>query len=195
MKVTKKSSSALRTTEESEHEEQGDSPIPNTPPKLEQTADEKSFCLDKCDFVKFAEAFGLSDHDAAVGFLEGVAKVIRPQGLNVDTANRLLAILHDISPRDPIEGMIATQMIAVNHAAMIMTQRVVTSDDSFLQAELAVNLACKLQRTLVALVEALHRYRSGGQQRVVVEHVHVNEGGQAVVGTIQSKGGGGEHAK
>ncbi len=90
--------------------------------------------------------------------------------------------------------MIATQMLGVNHAAMLMTRRIVTSDDSIVQTEVAVNLACKLQRTLVALVEALHRYRSGGQQRVVVEHVHVNEGGQAVVGTIQSKGGGGEHA-
>ena len=193
--MTKKSNSALRSTEESEREEQGDSPIPNTPPKLEQTADEKSFCLDKGDFVKFAEAFGLSDHDAATGFLEGVAKVLHPQGLNVDTANRLLAILHDIKPRDPIEGMIATQMLGVNHVAMLMTRRIVTSDDSILQTEVAVNLACKLQRTLVALVEALHRYRSGGQQKVVVEHVHVNEGGQAVVGTVQSKGGGGEHSK
>ena len=165
--MIKKSNSALRSTEESEREEQGDSPNLSTPPKLEETADGKSFCLDKCDFVKFAEAFGLSDHDAAAGFLEGVAKVFCPQGLNVDTANRLLAILHDIKPGDPIEGMIATQMIAVNHVAMIMTRRIVTSDDSFLQTELAVNLACKLQRTLVALVEALHRYRSGGQQRVV----------------------------
>ena len=190
--MIEKSSSALRSTEESENEEQGDSPISNGPPKLEQTASRTNFCLDERDFFKFAEAFGCSDHDAAAGFLEGVAKVFCPEGVNVDTANRLLAVLHDIKPRDPIEGMIATQMIAVNHAAMIMTRRIVTSDDSFLQTELAVNLACKLQRTLVALVEAQHRYRSGGQQRVVVEHVHVNEGGQAIVGTIQRKGGGGD---
>lgn len=187
----KKSNSALRAAAESEHEVQGGSPITDAPPKLEQTSGETGFVLDERDFAKFAKTFGLSDHDAAVGLLEGVAKVFRPQGVNVDTANRLLAILHDIKPGDPIEGMIATQMIAVNHAAMLMTRRIVTSDDSFLQTELAVNLACKLQRTLVALVEALHRYRSGGQQRVVVEHVHVNEGGQAVVGTVQSKGGGG----
>jgi len=100
--------------------------------------------MDKPDFAKFAEAFGLSDHDATAGFLEGVAKVLRPQGLNADTANRLLAIVHDIEPRDPIEGMIGTQMIAVNHVAMIMTRRIVTSDDSFLQTEIAVNLACKV---------------------------------------------------
>ena len=187
--MTKKRSSALPSTEESEREEQGDSPISIGPPKLEQTSSETGLSLDERDSVKFAEAFGLSDFDAAIGLLEGVAKVFHPQGVNVDTANRLLAILHDIKPRDPIEGMIATQILGVNHAAMLMTRRIVTSDGSIVQTEVAVNLACKLQRTLVALVEALHRYRSGGQQRVVVEHVHVNEGGQAVVGTIQSKGG------
>jgi len=78
--VIKKSNSALRSTEESEREEQGDSLIPNTPPKLEQTSSKTGFCMDKRDFVKFAEAFGLSDHDAAVGLLESVGKVFRPQG-------------------------------------------------------------------------------------------------------------------
>jgi hypothetical protein len=33
-------------------------------------------------------------------------------------------------------------------------------------------------------VEALHRYRGKGQQKVTVEHVHVNAGGQAIVGTV-----------
>ena len=188
--MTKKSNSALRSTEESEHEEQSASPIPNTPPRLEQTSSERNYSLDERDFIKVAEAFGLRDFDAAIGLLEGVAKVFRPQGLNVDTANRLLAILHDTGPRDPIEGMIVTQMIAVNHAAMTMARRITDSENSVLETEVATNLATKLQRTFVALVEALHRYRSAGKQTVVVEHVHVHKGGQAVVGNVHSKGGG-----
>ena len=35
--------------------------------------------------------------------------------------------------------------------------------------------------------------RGKGQQKVTVEHVHVHAGGQAVVGTIEQKGGGGQH--
>ena len=193
--MTEKSSSALRSTEESEREEQGDSPIPNTPPKLEQTSSERNFSLDERDFVKVAEAFGLSDFDAAVGLLEGLMKVLQPTGSRVIVANRLLAMLHEIKPRDPIESMMVTQIMAANYAAMTMARRITDSESTVLETEVATNLTTKLQRTLVALVEALHRYRSGGQQRVVVEHVHVNEGGQAVVGTIQRKGGGGEHAK
>jgi hypothetical protein len=45
---------------------------------------------------------------------------------------------------------------------------------------------------LPAQVEALKRYRTGGQQKVTVEHVTVNEGGQAIVGNVTHKGGGGD---
>ena len=38
------------------------------------------------------------------------------------------------------------------------------------------------------LVEALNRYRGKGQQHVRVEHVHVNQGGQAIVGAVQGGG-------
>ncbi len=37
-------------------------------------------------------------------------------------------------------------------------------------------------------VEALRRLRNGGSQIVRVEHVHVNEGGQAVTGNVKSSG-------
>ena len=33
-------------------------------------------------------------------------------------------------------------------------------------------------------LESLKRYRTGGEQKVVVQHVNVNEGGQAIVGTV-----------
>ena len=34
-------------------------------------------------------------------------------------------------------------------------------------------------------VELLRRLRNGGQQFVRVEHVHINEGGQAVIGNVK----------
>jgi hypothetical protein len=46
-------------------------------------------------------------------------------------------------------------------------------------AERALN---KLARTFK--IEALKRYRSGGEQKVTVEHVHVHKGGQAIVGYV-----------
>lgn len=54
-------------------------------------------------------------------------------------------------------------------------------------AERALN---KLARTFTSQVEALNRHRGKGQQKVTVEHVHVHSGGQAVVGVVETPGGG-----
>ena len=45
--------------------------------------------------------------------------------------------------------------------------------------------ANKLSRTYGALLDALNRHRGKGQQKVTVEHVHVDSGGQAIVGTVE----------
>jgi hypothetical protein len=50
--------------------------------------------------------------------------------------------------------------------------------------------ANKLSRTYAVLLDALNRPRGkGGQQKVTVEHVHVHEGAQAIVGNVESRGG------
>ncbi len=53
-----------------------------------------------------------------------------------------------------------------------------------------LNQANKLSRTYATLLEALNRHRGKGQQKVTVEHVHVHEGGQAIVGNVETPGGG-----
>jgi hypothetical protein len=39
-------------------------------------------------------------------------------------------------------------------------------------------------------MEALKRYRTGGEQKVTVQHVSVSEGGQAIVGNVTPPAGG-----
>ena len=55
---------------------------------------------------------------------------------------------------------------------------------------LNLSQANRLSRTYTTLLEALNRHRGKGQQKVTVEHVHVHAGGQAVVGTVETQGGG-----
>jgi hypothetical protein len=94
--------------------------------------------------------------------------------------NFMLSVVKSIEPRDQLEAMLAAQMAATHNAVMTFARRLnhvenIPQQDS---AERAYN---KLARTYVAQVDALKRYRSAGQQTVRVEHVTVNEGGQAVV--------------
>jgi hypothetical protein len=39
-------------------------------------------------------------------------------------------------------------------------------------------------------MEALNRHRGKGQQKMTVEHVHVHDGGQAIVGFVSQGGEG-----
>jgi len=72
---------------------------------------------------------------------------------------------------------------------MTFAQRLAHAD-TIQQRDSAERALNKLARTFAAQLEALKRYRTGGEQRVTVEHVTVNDGGQAIVGNIARRGGG-----
>jgi hypothetical protein len=101
------------------------------------------------------------------------------------------AALVGIEPRDELEGMMAAQLIAAHNAGMECYRRAMISGQSFEGRRENLNQANKLSRTYTSLIEALNRHRGKGQQKVTVEHVHVHAGGQAVVGTVETPGGGG----
>jgi hypothetical protein len=79
--------------------------------------------------------------------------------------------------------MLAAQMAAVHMASMTFARRLAQVEDIPRQdsAERAFN---KLTRTFATQMEALKRYRTGGEQKVTVQHVSVSEGGQAIVGNV-----------
>lgn len=57
---------------------------------------------------------------------------------------------------------------------------------------LKASAAARLMRAYATQVETLRRLRNGGSQVVRVEHVHVNDGGQALIGNVRKQGGSGE---
>ena len=101
-----------------------------------------------------------------------------------------LAALVGIAPRDELEGMLAAQLIASHNAAMECYRRAMIGEQTFEARRENLNQANKLSRTYATLLEALNRHRGKGQQKVTVEHVHVHAGGQAVVGMVETPGGG-----
>ncbi len=101
-----------------------------------------------------------------------------------------LSGLIGIKPQDELEGMIAAQLIACHSASMECYRRAMIREQTFDGRRENLNQANKLSRTYATLLEALNRHRGKGQQKVTVEHVHVHEGGQAIVGNVETKGGG-----
>lgn len=100
-------------------------------------------------------------------------------------------VLIGIAPRDELEGMIAAQLVACHNASMECYRRAMIGEQSFEGRRENLSQANKLSRTYAALLESLNRHRGKGMQKVTVEHVHVHDGGQAVVGTVEAPGGGG----
>ena len=103
--------------------------------------------------------------------------------------NFMLAVIKGIEPQDQIESMLAAQMAAVHMATMTFARRL-AHVETLPQQDSAERAFNKLARTFTAQIEALKRYRTGGEQRMTVEHVHVHQGGQAIVGTVNQGGRG-----
>jgi hypothetical protein len=101
-----------------------------------------------------------------------------------------VAALIGIGPKDELEGMMAAQMIAAHNAAMECHRRAMLGEQTFEGRRENLNQANKLSRTYAVLLDALNHHRGKGQQKVTVEHVHVHSGGQAVVGMVETPGGG-----
>jgi hypothetical protein len=95
-----------------------------------------------------------------------------------------------IHPRDELEGMMAAQLIAAHSAAMECYRRAMIGEQTFEGRRENLNQANKLSRSFAALLDTLNRHRGKGQQKVTVEHVHVHSGGQAIVGAVETPGGG-----
>jgi hypothetical protein len=136
------------------------------------------------------EALGTADQHFLVGLIGQLANTAT-QGPTLDdrALNFMLAMVKGIQPRDQVEAMLAAQMAAVHNATMTFARRL-NDVENIAQQDSAERAFNKLARTFAAQVEALKRYRAGGQQKVTVEHVNVHAGGKAIVGAIQAPGGG-----
>jgi hypothetical protein len=101
----------------------------------------------------------------------------------------VVAALVGIKPADELEAMLCVQMIACHSAAMQSFGLAASPGQTFEGVREFLTQANKLSRTYATLVEALNRHRGKGVQKVTVEHVHVHEGGQAIVGNVEHPGG------
>lgn len=103
----------------------------------------------------------------------------------------MLTVIDDLRPKDAVERMLAVQM-AATHVATIRSARWLANADTIPQVQAHYTGFNKLARTFAAQVEALRKHRTGGEQRVTVQHINVSDGGQAVVGNISTGGRGGD---
>ena len=140
----------------------------------------------EADVIRQLDAFGSTSVDFVQERMrELIALASRrgsPQAIE-QTLNAALALVDGIQPENETEALLATQMAATHETAMRMLKRAAEVSDPRLVQECGT-LATKMLRTYAVQMETLSKVRRKGEQKVRVEHVHVHEGGQAIVGNV-----------
>ena len=134
------------------------------------------------NFRLLSEAFGSQDPDLVYGLFMQLAHA-STRFHDGEGINSILAAIRNIHPRDANEAMLEGQIAAVNMILMNYIDELARLRGTP-QQEMAERAVNKLARTFATLVGALKHYRSGGEQKLTVRHVSVNDGGQAIVGTV-----------
>jgi hypothetical protein len=139
--------------------------------------------------AQFVAAFGTSSEKVVNVELERIASALRRNG-KIDPAemDAVIAIVSGQRPKNELEAMVICQM-AVTHVLTMRSFGNLNRSDSIQQQDSNALTVARLTKAFASQMDALAKLRRGGEQRVVVEHVHVYPGGQAIVGTITHTGG------
>ena len=148
--------------------------------KLEGRADLSGSASGSFTYAQLAGACHALDHNAQPD-----------QGSRDVKRIAVRAFLKEVAPRDPLEGMLAAQLLGLHEAAMECLRRGAMAQQTFEGRQANLGQANKLTRSFAALAETLDRHRGKGQPQVVrVERVTVEAGGRAIVGAVAQGGGG-----
>lgn len=138
--------------------------------------------------LKILDTFVVADQDASELLMLQLAKLEEHSVREGDLrpTNGALALVHALKPKDAVESMLASQMTGTHMLAMECLRRANHPDQTFVGRDVNLRHAERLMRIYSQQVDTLNKHRGKGQQKVTVEHVTVNEGGQAVVGNVES---------
>jgi hypothetical protein len=105
--------------------------------------------------------------------------------------NLIANALNALRPQDEFEGMLISRLVALHFQIMKFMKTTILENQTTQGVDLNVNRVAKLTRLYNESFETLMRYRRKGEQRVIVQHVNVEGGAQAIVNNGNMVGGGG----
>ena len=130
---------------------------------------------------------GTRNDEVAIRIIDQVGRSLvlpRPEGVDA-TLIQAISTIAEMAPQNITEALLATQMIATHEAALKFVAYATRDNQTFEGCDANVLRATRLMRVFNEQLEAMQRLKGkAGQQKVTVEHVHVHEGGQAIVGAV-----------
>ncbi len=140
-----------------------------------KTREQKNKIMDE-----FYSAFGVRNLSIVDVLLHHSAMVIKTSNDDFSDNNLNFAhsFLREIKPQNPLEAMLAIQMLGTHTLSCKMLANANLSNQTFEGVSENINRATKLTRTFISQMEALKKHRSKGDQKITVEHINVNDGGK-----------------
>lgn len=137
------------------------------------------------DCQALLNAIGATDPDFAKGLYGQLARASARGADKIDGEGLLFthAVIQGLKPRDEAAAMLLAQMAAVHAAEIKLTGQLARAED-LSRRDSAIRGISLLARIYIAQLEALTRYRAGAEQGLNVQNLSVNEGDQAIVGTV-----------
>ena len=127
-----------------------------------------------------------------------------PDMISIDSSKQRLELLMDanvvapgldaaesINAGNSLEKMLAHQMVLCHSAAFRTISKANNQMDTVESARL-LNAGTRLMKTFQEGLQTLHKIRNGNRQTMIVQHVNVSDGGQAVVAGEVGRAGKGE---
>lgn len=166
--------------------------------KINQTKIEKELAVKSITIegkeCKSSEAFlyelgkitGITNQDLLFALIENSALPTTDASLSIENQiNVVLQSLSELQPKDATETMLCLQLVALHLQGMRSLKKAGDSDFQP-QIQTYMTAATKLIRLQHETLDTLNRYRRKGDQHLVVQHVNVNEGANAIVGQVNT---------
>jgi len=165
-------------------------PLPSRVSRVERDSGQLAVAIEP---ATLCNVFGVADPSVATRLLSQLLSVVQPdphKPIDVATIDHVLTLIEGIRPADTLEAMTATMLIGAQHAALDSLRRASHPGQTPAGRQIYTALSLKAMRTFALLLDALNHGRGKGvTQQIIVKHVTVKEGAQAVIGAIGARTG------
>lgn len=132
------------------------------------------------------ELSGSSHEELCIAVIQSAYEAF-PKNVSKDLATTIVTqMMQEMAPKDPMEAMLCAQIIGLDAQGMQYLARAESDGNWLCHTEAAINMGIKLLRLKNETIETLMRYRKKGEQRVVVQHINVNDDAKAIIGDINT---------
>lgn len=152
---------------------------------------EKEVAIDLYD-ARMLNTTGAANSTVGMQLFNNLAQAMLPANASVEQISNQMGtvaqLMQAFAPQDEYEGQLISQLVILHEHSMEWLGKAMRTERVDF-ANVYLNGASKLLTRHHETLDTLLKYRRRGEQRMTVEHVHVHNGGQAIVGTVTTGGG------